>query len=75
MPGKHCGNKVLDGAPKIRETRAFCEGRLARSLSATPVNPHPVGSTDGLAWQSGVDSKVAAEPDGCCAPTGPAAGP
>ena len=68
--------KICDGStdnPTVKESRAFCEGRLARSLSATPTNPHPATSADGLAWQRGVDSKAAGDPDGCCAATGAAA--
>ncbi len=71
MPGKVCSNTT--DTTKGREARAFCEGRLARSLSTTPSNPHKADSEDGLAWQRGVASKVDGEPDGCCAPTGPAA--
>ena len=71
MPGKICDGSTNN--PKIKESRAFCDGRAARAASATPTNPHTAGTPEAEAWDRGVASKVAAEPDGCCAATGPAA--
>ena len=72
MPGKSC-----DGSTNThdhREAQAFCEGRYARTQSASPTNPHPSGSVDAAAWDRGVASKVASPNDhGCCAPSGAAA--
>ena len=72
MAGKQC-----DGTSNVphnhKLTRAFCEGRAARAAEVSPTNPHPAGSDDAAAWDRGVASKVAADPDGCCAPTGAAA--
>lgn len=73
MAGKICDGSTAN--PKIRESRAFCEGRAARAAAAVPVNPHPADSADAAAWDRGVASKVAADPDGCCGPTGAAATP
>jgi len=70
MPGKSCDGTIENH--KLKESKAFCEGRLAKSLTGAPVNPHPENSADGDAWARGVASKFAGEPDGCCAPTGPA---
>lgn len=68
---KRCDGTVEN--PTIKESKAFCEGRAARAGSALPTNPHPAGTDDALAWDRGVASKVAGDPDGCCAPTGAAA--
>ena len=71
MSGKLCDGSTNN--PTGKESKAFCEGRAARAAAAVPVNPHPTGSADGLAWARGVTSKASAEPDGCCGPTGAAA--
>ncbi len=73
MAGKWCDGSGNN--QKFRESKAYCEGRAARAAEVTPTNPHPSGSADADAWDRGVASKVAAEPDGCCAPTGAAAIP
>ena len=69
--------KRIDGSvenPTIKESKAYCEGRVARTLSTTPTSPHPAGSDDDNAWDRGVAAKAAeTTPDdniGCCAPCG-----
>ena len=58
----------------VRSSKAFCEGYKARTLSASPTNPHPAGSPDAVAFAAGMAAKVGeASTDAdkaCCAPTG-----
>jgi len=55
---------------------AMCDGALARTLSATPTNPHQADSELAAAWDVGVSIKEAgdADPD-VCAPAGVAKAP
>ena len=73
MPGKICDGSTNN--PKFKESQSFCDGRAARAAEVSPTNPHTSGTPEADAWDRGVASKVAADPDGCCAPTGPAATP
>lgn len=76
MAGKHCGGATGELANN-REAKAFCEGRVARTLATSPTNPHPSGSRIADAWDRGVAAKAAESTAddniGCCAPCGAAA--
>lgn len=71
MAGKICSDTT--DTTNTRDSRAYCEGRVARAASALPVNPYTTGTPEALAWSRGVASKVAGDPNGCCANSGPAA--
>ena len=71
MAGKICKGDTTN--PKIRESRAYCEGRAAATGGALKTtNPHAdTASDDHVAWDSGWDSYAAgvgtALPQDCCA--------
>lgn len=83
MAGKQCGGLADSGGrpfvPKLKETKAYCDGYKARTLSTTPTNPYTTGTPEALAWARGVAAKAgeaSADADkGCCAPCGAAATP
>lgn len=71
MPGKRC-NGVATEDPTIRESSAYCEGRLAATNGAAlGTNPHPTGTRDNAMWASGHGSynggTGSALPLDCCA--------
>lgn len=69
--------KMTDGStacPTVKESKAFCAGYLARTLSTTPTTPFVNGSDEDLAWDRGVAAKAGesgtdADKE-CCAPCG-----
>lgn len=75
MAGQYCSGKdALEPREAVHNNaQAFCEGREARVAEVTPSNPFQAGSEAAAAWDRGVASKAAGDPDGCCAPTGAAA--
>ena len=75
MPGLLCSGVPTDEAKnaKIKDSKAYCEGAVARTLSLTPVNPHEAGSSAADAWDAGVAVKAGGDDPPCCAPSGPAA--
>lgn len=74
-PGQLCAGQTTDKPKnaKLKNSRAFCEGYLARSLTTSPVNPHEAGSEAAIAFSLGVADKVLGVGPFCCAPCGPAA--
>ena len=73
MPGSLCSGTTAKEA-RIKNSRAYCEGALARTVSTTPTNPHASGSSAADAWDEGVAVKADADGDpACCAPAGAAA--
>lgn len=75
MAGQICAGQTSDAVKngKLRNSKAFCEGYLARSLEVTPTNPHPAGSEANAAFALGIADKVAGYGPFCCAPCGAAA--
>lgn len=75
MAGQICAGQNIDDIKnaKLRNSKAFCEGYLARSLEVSPTNPHPVGSEAAAAFTLGVADKLGGSDPLCCAPCGPAA--
>ncbi len=58
--------------PKLRESKAYCEGRAAAAAGAlVGTNPFPATTPDNLAWDRGWDSWGADPSTGpgqdCCA--------
>jgi hypothetical protein len=58
--------------PKLRESKAYCEGRAANAAGALlATNPHPTWSTDHTAWDLGHASweldPAAGPGQDCCA--------
>ena len=73
MPGSLCSGTTAKEA-RIKNSRAYCEGALARTVSTTPTNPHASGSDAAVAFAAGVAVKADAGGDpACCSPAGPAA--
>jgi len=76
MAGQKCDGRAVT-APKnakIKNSKALCDGALARTLEVTPTNPHQAGSETAAAWDAGVAIKADADGDPpCCAPAGAAA--
>lgn len=73
MPGELCDGTTLRTA-NVKDSKAMCEGALARTLSTTPTNPHAAGSDAAVAFAAGVAVKADADGDpACCAPAGDAA--
>ena len=60
MAGKLCTGEVQNNAYHPKNSKAFCEGLQARSLSNAPANPHVVDSEASDAWLRGVDVAAAA---------------
>lgn len=77
MAGSFCAGQDATDAKNgvIQNSKAYCEGALARSLEVTPTNPHVAGSEAATAWDAGVADKLADTVQGCCAPSGVAAEP
>lgn len=76
MPGQLCDGSAKRQA-NVKNSKAFCEGYAARTVSTTPTNPHAAGSDCNVAFAAGVTAKadeLTADADrGCCAPSGAAA--
>lgn len=76
MAGKLCMGSIEVPSNPILSV-AYCEGYKARTLSATPTNPHTSGTPEADAWDRGVAAKAgeaATDVDrACCAPCGAAA--
>lgn len=77
MPGQICAGQNTDDIKnaKLRNSKSFCEGFLARAVAVPPaVPPHEEGSAAYNAYVAGVAAKAAeTTPDenkGCCAPAG-----
>ncbi len=80
MAGKRCTGAISNNGPGLRESKAFCEGRLYRSLGTSvqqPItdNPHAPNSKAGDAWDLGWGDADAAAgsylgPTACCAAIG-----
>jgi hypothetical protein len=71
MPAKLCTGETAT-VPRIRESRAYCEGRRAAVTGlALGDNPHPVATRDHDLWDSGHASynggAGSALPRDCCA--------
>lgn len=73
MPGYLCTGVSTNIGYLPKESRAYCEGAYARTLSTTPTNPHEAGSDAATAWAAGVTDKAAGTVEGCCAVMGAAA--
>lgn len=75
MAGQWCAGQTVEDAKngKLKNSKAFCEGYLARSLEVTPTNPHAAGSEAATAFDLGVADKLAGNDPLCCAPCGAAA--
>jgi hypothetical protein len=73
MPGQLCSGTTVKNA-NVKDSKAYCEGYLARTQSVTPTNPHAAGSSCADAFDAGADAKAnEASTDaarGCCAATG-----
>ena len=75
MAGSYCDGRDATEAKNgvIQNSRAYCEGYLARSIETVPTNPHEADSEANVAFAAGVAAKLADDPPGCCAPCGDAA--
>ena len=74
MAGKNCNGVAAYSAVKVRNSKSFCEGYVARTVSTTPTNPHVAGSEANAAFAAGAAAKLGeASTDvdrACCAATG-----
>jgi len=62
--------KMTDGTDNtgaFRLAKAYAEGAEARFASTTPVNPHPVGSADSIAFALGSSQAAGGTVDKCVA--------
>ena len=73
MAGQLCAGTAVKNA-NVKDSKAYCEGYLARTASTTPTNPHAAGSSCNVAFSAGAAAKLGeASTDadkGCCAATG-----
>jgi len=68
MPGKLCFGVEVGNAGNLKESKTYCEGRLAAFRGqGLFTNPFPIGTVGRTRWAAGHNAFTGGAPKGCSA--------